>query len=207
MKANFVWDLPRLMGACPTSRAIGLVIKDWHLSGIWTGATASTYTVGYSYQNGLGNVNVTGSPDYGGRIRIVGDPGKGCSSNTYQQFNTAAFHGPPVGSVGLDSGNGYLKGCFSSALDLSIQRSIRVGGGRSVQFRADLFNAPNEARITGRNTTVNLSRPIDPVPQNLPFDAQGNLIRSRSLPRNAGFGVADNYQSPRSVQLQLRFRF
>jgi hypothetical protein len=208
MKANFVWDLPHLMGAGPASRAIGLVVNDWHLAGIWTGATASTYTVGYSYQNGLGNVNVTGSPDYGGRIRVVGDPGGGCSGNIYRQFNTAAFQGPPVGSVGLDSGNAYLKGCFSSALDLSIQRSIRVGGGRSVQFRADLFNAPNEARITSRNTTLNLSRPTDPVtPQNLPFDAQGNLILSRSLPRNAGFGVADNYQSPRSVQVQVRFTF
>jgi hypothetical protein len=208
MKANFIWDLPHLVSAGPTLHAIGLVVNDWQLAGIWTAATASTYTVGYSYQNGLGNVNVTGSPDYGGRIRIMGDPGKGCSSNTYQQFNTAAFQGPPVGSVGLDSGTGYLKGCFASALDLSIQRTFRAGRGRTLQLRADLFNAPNEARITGRNTTLNLSRPTDPVtPQNLPFDAQGNLIRSRSLPRNAGFGVADNYQSPRSVQGQIRFRF
>ena len=92
---------------------MGYLINDWQLSGIWTASTGDAYTVGFSYQNGGGNVNLTGSPDYGARIRIVGDPGRGCSSDLYRQFNTAAFQGPLVGSVGLESGNDYLHGCFS----------------------------------------------------------------------------------------------
>ncbi len=207
-KANFVWDLPNLKGAGAGVRALGVVINDWQLAGIWTAATGSAYTVGYSYQSGGSNVNITGSPDYGGRIRIVGDPGNGCSGDVHRQFNTAAFQGPLVGSVGLESGNDYLRGCFSSAFDLSIQRTIPLGGGRAIQLRADMFNAFDEARITGRNTTLSLTSPNDPItPQNLPFDAQGNLIASRSLPRGAGFGVANNYQAPRSIQGQIRFRF
>ena len=43
--------------------------------------------------------------------------------------------------------------------------------------------------------------------QNLPFDANGNLIDSRSRPRGAGFGVATGYQAPRTLQFQLRFAF
>jgi hypothetical protein len=42
---------------------------------------------------------------------------------------------------------------------------------------------------------------------NLPFDANGELIDARSRPRGAGFGVANGYQSPRTIQLQLRFEF
>ncbi|HXG57336.1 MAG TPA: hypothetical protein VNJ03_18290 [Vicinamibacterales bacterium] len=42
---------------------------------------------------------------------------------------------------------------------------------------------------------------------NLPFDANGNLIASRSLPRGAGFGVANAYQNPRTIQAQIRFSF
>ena len=42
---------------------------------------------------------------------------------------------------------------------------------------------------------------------NLPFDASGNVVTSRSQPKNAGFGVANAYQTPRQVQLQIRFRF
>lgn len=112
------------------------------------------------------------------------------------------------GSVGLESGNDYLRSRFSSVLDLSVARNIRVGGGRQIQLRVDMFNAPNSAIIDGRNSTINLSNPNDPVTAtNLPFDANGNLIESRSRPRGAGFGVANGYQAPRSIQAQVRFSF
>ena len=48
-------------------------------------------------------------------------------------------------SVGLESGNGYLRGCFSSVLDLAVARNIRLGGNRNLQLRVDMFNAPNAA--------------------------------------------------------------
>ena len=163
---------------------------------------------GFSYQNGGGNANLTGSPDYGARIRVVGDPGKGCSSDPLRQFDTAAFQGPLVGSVGLDSGNSYLHGCFISTMDLAIARNIRLGGARNIQLRLDMFNAFNQSTITGRNTTINLSNPGDPVTAtNLPFNPDGTVVDSRSRPRGAGFGVATSYQNPRTVQAQIRFSF
>ena len=208
MKGNFIWDLPDLRSSQAGLRAIGFIVNDWQLSGIWTGSTAAPYQIGFNYQNGGGNVNLTGSPDYGARVRVVGDPGSGCSDDIHRQFNAAAFQGPLVNSVGLESGNNYVKGCFQSVLDLSIARNIRLPKGRTVQLRADLFNAPNAAIITGRNTTMNLASPNDPVTiTNLPFDANGNLIDSRSRPRDAGFGVATGYLNPRTVQLQIRFQF
>ena len=208
MKANFVWDLPDLPRSTPVRQAIGIIVNDWQLSGIWTGATGSPYAIGFSYQSGGSSVNLTGSPDYAARIRVIDDPGRGCSDDVYRQFNTAAFHGPLTGSVGLESGNAYMTGCFSSVLDLSIARNIRLGGTRQIQFRVDMFNAPDAAIITGRNTTLSLSSPSDPVtPQNLPFDSNGNLIVARSLPRGAGFGVANAYQAPRTIQAQIRFSF
>ena len=84
-------------------RAAGLVLNDWQLSGVWTASTGTAYNIGYSYKTGGGNVNITGSPDYGARIRIVGDPGSGCSGDTLRQFNAAAFQGPLSNSVGLES--------------------------------------------------------------------------------------------------------
>src|SRR4030095_16727433 len=141
-------------------------------------------------------------------IRVAGDPGSGCSSDVYRQFDTSVFQGPLVGSVGLESGNAHMKSCCSSVLDLSIARNIRLGGSKQIQLRVDMFNAPNAAIITGRNSTVSFTSPSDPLtPQNLPYDAAGNLIVARSLPRGAGFGVANAYQAPRSVQAQVRFSF
>jgi hypothetical protein len=77
-----------------------------------------------------------------------------------------------------------------------------------VQFRVDVFNAPNQAIITNRNTSMTLASPAAAAqPTNLPFDAAGNVIPARAIPSGAGFGVANAYQTPRTVQLQLRFGF
>ena len=55
---------------------------------------------------------------------------------------------------------------------------------------------------------MTLTSPTDPLTiQNLPYDASGNLIASRSLPRGAGFGVANAYQNARTAQFQVRFSF
>jgi hypothetical protein len=221
LRANFVWALPGIHASVPALRAASYIVNGWQVSGIWSGqrigsnvtagnssVPSANYTVGFSYQNGGSNVNLTGSPDYGARIRVVGNPGSGCSSDLLRQFNTAAFQGPTSGSVGLESGTDYLKGCFISTMDLAIARNVRLGGQRNFQIRVDLFNALNAAGVIGRNTTLALTTPNDPVtPQNLPFDANGNPIPSRTIPRGAGFGVANNFQNPRTVQLQLRFSF
>ena len=214
-----MWDLPDLHATEPATKVIGYVINDWQVSGVWTGSTggptstqfnaaAGRYDVTYSYSNGGGNVNITGSPDYGGRVRIVGDPGSGCSSDIYRQFNAAAFQGPLPNSDGLESGGGYLGGCFQSVLDTAIARNIRMGGSRNLQLRFDIFNVLNEARITNRNRTMNLSAPGDPVTiTNLPYDASGNILPARVKPNNAGFGQATRWQNPRTAQMQIRFSF
>ena len=208
MRAHFVWNLPKLSSSSAPRRAIGLVVNDWSLSGIWSGASGGAYSVTAAYQNGGGNVNLTGSPDYAPRVRVTGDAGGGCSSDALRQFDVNAFLGPIVGSDGLESGNGYLTGCFISSLDLAIARTIKLGGSRNVQLRVDVFNAFNQAGIIARQTTMNLTSPSDPSTiTNLPFDSAGNVVAARSRPTGAGFGVATDYQPPRSLQLQARFSF
>ena len=220
-RANFIWDMPDVQSTQSGWKAVGYLVNDWQISGIWSGARrganvaagnsqvpSAAYTVGYSYQNGGGNQNLTGSPDYGSRVYVVSDPGNGCSDDPLRQFNTTAFTGPGVNSVGLESGNDYLTACFISTMDLAIRRNIRLGGSRVLELRVDLFNAFDEAGITARNTTMNLSSPSDPTTiTNLPFNPDGSVIASRSLPRGAGFGVATGYQNPRTVQMQIRFSF
>jgi hypothetical protein len=70
-----------------------------------------------------------------------------------------------------------------------------------------MFNAFNQSHVTGRNTTMSLASPTDGTPANLPFDAAGNLIVTKSQPKNAGFGVANAHQAVRTVQKQMRFSF
>ena len=154
LKGNFVWDMPDLKNTESVWRVVGWIVNDWQLSGIWTGTTGSAYNVAFQYQGGGQNVNLTGSPDYAARILVLSTPGGGCSDNVHQQFDTSVFRGPSTNSVGLESGAGYLRGCFQSVLDLSLARTIRLSGGKNIQLRVDAFNAPNSAIITGRNSTA-----------------------------------------------------
>ena len=213
MRANFVWQLPKITSDNGALKAIAIIANDWNLAGIWSGTTGPAYSVGVAYNTGGGaaaNVALTGSPDFTPRVIINGDTGGGCSDDPLKQFNTAAFRGPLAGSVGLDSGAGYLKGCFISSLDLSVSRTIRLGGTKQIHLRLDTFNAFNQAGILDRNATMqlaNTSAAAAGTITNLPYDANGNPIPSLSLPRGAGFGVATAYQVPRSVQAQIRFQF
>jgi hypothetical protein len=208
MRANAIWQLPTMTNPQGGMKLVAAVVNDWQLASVWQGITGTPYSVAFAYQNGNNSVNLTGSPDFPARVRLVGDTGSGCSSDIYRQFNVDAFQGPLTGSTGLESSNDYLKGCFQSTLDVSLSRTIRFGGSKSLQLRMDVFNLPDSAIITARNTTMNLTGMNDPVTiTNLPYDASGNLMPARSRPATAGFGMATAFQAPRAIQFQARVGF
>lgn len=211
LKGDFVYSIPAVSnaGSGSTQQIVKSLTRDWQLSGIWSAHSPTAYTVYTTFQNGAGNQNITGSPDYGGRVRLIGNPGSGCNpGNIYQQLNVAAFAPPQVGSVGLESGMDYLRGCFFQQFDLALQRDFRLGGEtRRLSFRLDAFNAFNQSYITGLNTNMQVASTTNAAIVNLPFDASGNLIPTRSQPRTAGFGMANGFQNPRTIQAWLRFTF
>lgn len=208
-KGDFVWSIPALknVGSGGVNQVVKAVTRDWQLSGIWSANTGTAYTVAPSFQNGAGNQNITGSPDYGGRVRVVGNPGSGCSSDIYKQFNTTAFAPPQVGSVGLESGADYLRGCFYQQFDLALQRDFRFREKARLSVRLDAYNAFNQSHITGRNTTYQVASTTDSTIVNLPFDSSGNLLASRLKPNASGFGQATAWQTARQLQAWLRFTF
>jgi hypothetical protein len=208
MRANVIWQLPKLNNTSSATRALGYIANDWSLASVWQGATGAAYSVGYTYVSNGANINITGSPDFGGRMVINGNPGSGCSGNPLQGFNTAAFQGPLPGSVGLESGNNYLRGCFVQNDDMSLSRALVIRERARVVFRADVYNVFNWATATAFNTTAQFASPAtNTVITNLPYDSKGNLIPALSIPSGAGFGVANAYQNPRTMQIQLRFQF
>ena len=234
IKANWVWDLPDWKSSNSAGKAIGYLINDWQVSGLFTGGSGNRYPtaqntaadINYGYNSSGGSVNLTGSPDYGARIVIVGDPGSGCSSNQYKQFNTAAFTGPTYNSVGMESGRNYMVGCPDHTTDLAIARNIRLGGGRQVQLRLDAFNAFNTAVITGRQTSVTFRSPSDLTVLNPQYVANAGettlapgavgtvLNTARLKPRDAGFGAANawstnqiNTNYTRFIQFTVRVQF
>jgi hypothetical protein len=205
-KGSVVWDMPDLEKT-GFKRGLALVTNDWQLSAILTAGSPLPYDISYSYQTAGENINLTGSPSFGGRVRIVGDPGSGCSSDQYTQFATAAFAGPNYGSVGLESGRNYMSGCSDKTIDIAVARNFPIKGGRNVQVRADVFNLLNSIVYNSRVTQLQLTTPTEQAIRNSQFNADGTLNQARLQPRNAGFGAATGAQDRRSMQFQLRFQF
>jgi hypothetical protein len=208
LKFNGVWLSPGIEGHGAVVREL---TRDWQLSGVLTAASGSAYTLGVGYNTAGSNVNITGSPDWGGRAILAGDLGSGCSDNQYGQFNATAVKGPGYGSLGMESGRNYLRGCPDKTVDLSLVRRVRFGKilneTRQLEFRLDVFNALNTVVINGRSTTATFNNPTSMALQNNQYNSDGSLNQSRLLPKNAGFGAATGAQNMRNLQVQVRFQF
>jgi hypothetical protein len=204
---NFTWQLPRIVAPqSDASRVAAAILNDWMLSGVARVDSGAPYDVSFTYADG-GGTNLTGSPDYNARVVITGDPGSGCSSNQYRQFNTEAFSGPLPGSVGLESGRNILHSCRDHRLDLSLVRSLPFFFHWQLEIRFDFFNVFNAVIFNARNTTMQLVSPTDQTLTNAQYLPDGTLDPERLTPNNAGFGAATNALPPRSIQLQGRIKF
>jgi carboxypeptidase family protein len=224
IKSFAVWDIPN---APSRFGQVGRwLLNDWQVSGVLTAGSAyqpgavqangsaqasnqtnGRYDVTYTYQTNGAATNLTGSPDYNGKIIYVGDPGSGCSDNQYAQFDTTAVKGPTYGSVGLESGRFLLGGCANKTVDLAIARNIRLPGSKTLTFRLDAFNVFNIVVINDRVTNVIYRSPTDQTIVNSQYLPDGTLDPNRLTPRNAGFGAATGAQPLRNMQLQIRFGF
>jgi len=139
---------------------------------------------------------------------VIGDPGSGCSKDQYRQFNTAAFQGPTYNSIGNESGTNLLTGCADHTLDLAVQRNIRISGSRSLQFRVDAFNVLNTVVFNARASAIQYNNPADPTTiRNAQFNADGSIVSTKLLPKDAGAGAVTGAQAMRTVQVQFRFTF
>jgi len=195
------------------------------LSGIVSVDSGGKYTPGYSYNNGARDAALTGSSNYNARLIFLDEAalGSGCSSNQYQQlgntivssginaanrlYKSTAITGPQIGSDGLESDRFQLTGCKDHVIDLAIQRTIKLGGNRSLQLRADLFNAFNTLVYTGRNSTVQFNNTTDMTVRQSQYLQDGTLDPARVRPNQAAFGAATAAGALRTVQGQIRFQF
>ena len=187
------------------------LVNDWRLSGIWTGTDR---------QPVHGRLQLPERRRQPEPHRVAGlwraRPGRRRSGQRLQQRSVPAVQSRGVpGPVGRQRrawsrGNDYLRECFlehARSVDRADDPAAEAHG--TFSCASTCSTRPTPAVITGRATTMNLTNPNDPVTTtNLPFDpVTGNPVASRSLPRGAGVGVANEYQDPRRVQVQVRFSF
>ena len=216
-KGNFVWDLPDLKvsaAGAQSARPGHQRLAALRESGRRRPAASSTdpsggaYNVGYSYSSGGGNVNITGSTDFGGARPHRRRPGERLQQRHVPPVQRGGVPGPADRTATASSRrHGYLRGCFQSAFDLTIARNIRMGGARNLQLRVDMFNAPNQAIITGaQHDDEPAARRIRSRSPTCRTTRAGNILPNRVRPSSSGFGQATGWQTPRNMQFQINSR-
>ena len=140
-----------------------------------------------AYQNGGGNVNFTGSPDFAPRVRVVGDPAAAaattrCGSSTPAPSWTDGWKRRPR------VGERLLEGMFHQQHGYRDCPHDQTGGQPQHPVAGRRVQPVQSGRIIARQTTMNLTSPSDPATiTNLPLDAAGNVIDARVRPSGAGF--------------------
>ena len=120
------------------------LLGGWQLSGIYSFTSGSplSFTVP---GNTLGN-------GFNTRPNLVGDP-RLAEPAASQWFNPAAFANPARFAFG-NSGLGLIDGPGRHVLDLGLIKDFHFSEARYVQFRWELFNAPNHVNLANPNTTL-----------------------------------------------------
>jgi outer membrane receptor protein involved in Fe transport len=172
--ASLVWDLPAGAGRAFHPRGLlGTLTSDWtvasfvHLqSGV---PVAVTQTTNFNAFAGFGTQ----------RPNLVGDPELPADQRTPAHwFDTAAFAIAPRFTLGSSSRNP-VRGPAYRDVDLALTRRVPVGGGTSLELRAEIFNLFN---------AVNLGAPA-------------------TVAGAANFGTITTALDPRVVQLAMKVLF
>ena len=197
MVINFVYELPGVKRLGSFNNVVTRAIfNGWQIAGTSLFRTGAPFSVGYSI-SGYGNAQLTGSPDLGARVRVVGDPLQGTSDSPYNRINPAGFLPPQPGSVGLDSGYNYMRNPGLNNWDLTLQKTIPLKERLRMELRADVFNAFNHPQFNGINSTINFASPNSTTP-----------VPSSLFPTNlTGFGTVTGTAPARIAQVMARFVF
>ena len=207
VKIYTVYQVPTILQG---NKVASYLASHWQVSANFQGGTGIAYDAVYGYNTAGGNVNITGSYNYNGRIKITGDPGSGCTGNRYAEINTAAYQGPGYGSIGNESGSYLLRGCPDHQLAMSLSRYFFIGKSETkrLQLRADAYNVFNNIIFNAYSNTMTMASPAtNTTIANNQYMSDGTLNPARLTPATAGFGAATGAMATRLIQLQARFYF
>lgn len=171
--ANAVYDFPFARGSTGWRHH---AFSDWRGSAILILQSGSPFTVNLSSAQDVANIGLIDGNNLQ-RPNLAADPNSGPKTPA-EWFNTSAFVLPAQYTFG-NAGRNIVMGPGLANLDLSLQKAWSIRENQTIQFRADAFNALNDAN----------------------FDLPGRIFGA------ANFGVITRAEDAREFQFSLRWQF
>jgi hypothetical protein len=152
---NYVWNMPRLSTHLNNNFLVKQVFDNWELSGVTQFMSGSPWNFGFPGLQPSRSQSITGSPDYGARLLLTGDP-TGPRTRT-QWFDPSVLKLPDIGSAGYGPLN-YMSNPGLNEWDISLYKNFLLGSGdtsRRIQLRFEMFNAFNHPSFSSVNSGLN----------------------------------------------------
>ena len=171
------------------------LIRGWQLDGMFRARTGFPITVtdseqyiGISFASAFRPDLVWGQPQW---ITDANAPGG-------RRLNPGAFR-PTAGTTQGNLGRNAISGFGMSQVDLAVRREFRLTERSTLQFRAQAFNALNQASFA--DPVRFLDSPL--------FGRSTSMLNLMLGTGSPASGLAPIFQtgSPRSIQLDVRFSF
>jgi hypothetical protein len=192
--ANYVYDLPKF-GTKMNLRPAKWVLDNWQVSGVTAFVSGSPFTPGLGW---TASQDPTGSAE-GARVNIVGSC-QATGTHTFSQwFNTGMAAAPVIGAWGNPNvtmanfgnagGGNICTGPGVNNWDVAISKRFPLlREGKFIQFRMEMFNAPNHTQYSGVNTGTS-------------FNAGTGAQTSQT------YGQISGSRAPRTIELSGRISF
>ena len=197
--ANYVYALPKV-GTKMNFKPAKIVLDNWEVSGVTSFISGSPFNPGLGWTN---TQDPTGSAE-GARVNIVG-PCQATGTHTFfKWFNTDMAAAPAIGAWGNPNvtmanfgnmgGGNQCTGPGINNWDLSITKRFPLfREGRFLQFRTEMFNAPNHTQYSGVSTGTSF---------NAATGTQTSLLR-----RHSTYGQINGSRGGRTIALSMRISF
>jgi carboxypeptidase family protein len=163
---HYAWRIPAPSG--PRAWLQGL-LANWQLNGITTLQTGRPLNITLPFDN-------SGTGEFRDRPDLVGDPDV-VFNPTGPYLNPAAFAQPKPGTYG-NLGRNVFYGPGLNNFDLSIVKSLPIGGHRLLRLRAEFFNVWNHPNFASPSTTFGSGFRLTSTPDS------GNPYFGNGGPRN-----------------------
>jgi len=211
---NFVWDLPKGSKLVGGSKAAGLFLDHWILSGATTLASGMPADVGLTISGQDAGTRLLGTPTSGNlsgqqmRFLLNGSPQTGGT------INMSALVVPGINNIGPYPRT-YLRNPWIANQDLSVFKNIpfSADGKRYLQLRLEAFNALNHPKFSGYNLTSNVTNGAGATGNSIFSNFTGLVASNNTRPAGSTqvlgtyFGEYNAAQNMRVVQIAAKFYF
>jgi hypothetical protein len=136
---NYALPFDHVMGAAPKRLTQG-----WSLNGITRFATGSPIAISQSGDRSLTGAGAVDHPDFIGGLVITPDVR---DTPNHQYFNKTPFTSEVLGTMG-NANSRFFHGPGINNWDLGLQKNTKIRESKSVQFRAEFFNAMGHAQFS-----------------------------------------------------------